>query len=711
VRLAAVAVVVAAVAACHPQPRRGGPRADAPDAPYRLADDDDRGEQRDRLAALAVDDPQRPALRATIATAIAARLDDELARGRLRRAHRYGLELLALWRDDPARLAVEGAALVPSLVRARDKLARAGVDDAALVVMVTLAEADPTGRTRWLGEVDEVLAFADDLSRAQGGEHAIRARSIPALAPIVAAFPAAWVVDRYVELVTARQIAVNELLLRNGATIELVQAHHDVLEASHQIAGALARGGRIDELIARLSRLTALGAERPLIMAAIRLGADRKTPEPWRILAAQLRDGRRDDLDDDDDPGAAYAVCKAGLAARPRDPVLLSCAAEHATADGQPQVAIGLLERLFVDGSEDEVAAGQLAGLYRDRIGQLGFAGRLSAARQATVRLDKFVAGIAGRVPVMAARGWKRDGQVVLARALISQGHVDEATKILNQVADQAPTVEALEALATIEADRGQLAAARARLEQAIDLGGEGVAAELVRGRLHRLAGDAAQRSGDNPTALKHYVAALSIWTSLSGDETARIELPPAINGLRLVESGRALWAIGEHDKAVDVLVAGLTVDPDGEETHLQVVAFLILNHRLPEATAAFHRALAAEQIGDEAKVYMALWLLGEDRRAGEEPDPNAVEFLESRRGSAWADELARAATGRLEIGSLRRTATSPTERAELAFYTATLDLGSPPPERVRALLEEVVDSDLILGFEREAARVRLSAP
>ena len=90
---------------------------------------------------------------------------------------------------------------------------------------------------------------------------------------------------------------------------------------------------------------------------------------------------------------------------------------------------------------------------------------------------------------------------------------------------------------------------------------------------------------------------------------------------------------------------------------------------------------------------------------------PNAVDFLETRRGSAWADELARAATGRLEIGSLRRTATSPTERAELAFYTATLSLGSPPPERVRALLEEVVDSDLILVFEREAARVRLSKP
>ncbi|MEO7092807.1 MAG: hypothetical protein ABI175_06120, partial [Polyangiales bacterium] len=243
-RLAAVAVVAAAaLAACHPQPRRG-PYGDAPDAPYRLDDDEDRGEQRDQLAALALDDPDRPALRKTLATAVGARIDDEVGRGRLRRAHRYALELLELWRDDPAKLAAEGAALVPVLTRARDKFARAGVDDAALVVLVALAEADPGGRARWLGEVDEVLVYADDLARAQNGDDAVRARSIPALAPIVKVFPVAWLVDRYVELVTARQIAVNALLMRNGATIELVQAHHDVLEASHQIAGALARGGR-----------------------------------------------------------------------------------------------------------------------------------------------------------------------------------------------------------------------------------------------------------------------------------------------------------------------------------------------------------------------------------------------------------------------------------------------------------------------------------
>lgn len=715
-RLAAVAAVAAAVSlagaavGCHPgRPRI--PRADAADAPYDLADDEDRAAERDRLDALPPDAAERRELRAALATAVAARLDDELERHRLRRAQRYAFELVSLWRDDPAQLAVEGAALVPTLTRARAAFARAGVDDGALLALAALVELDPAGRAGWQAEIDEVIEFADDLARAEGGADAIRARSIPLLAPIVAALPARWLVDRYVELVAARQRAVNELLAHNGATIELVQAHHDVLDAAHQITGALARAGRLDDAITLIGGLSGLGVERPMAAAVAAVGINRRRPEPYRTLAAQLRDGRSEDDSADDDPGAALAVCTAGLAVRPRDPMLLACAAEHAAADGRILLAMRLLEQDFADGAEDADAAGELAALYRDRIGQLGFAGRLRAARDARVRLDGFIDGIKGRVPTSLLLGWTRDGDVVLARALVSQGHIDEATDILEDVAARSPTVEALEALATIEADRGHHAEARRALEQAIALGGDGIGDELIRGRLHRLAGEAARKGGDDTAAARHYVAALSIWATLTGDETARIELPPAVNGLRLVESGRALWAIGAPAKAIDVLNAALTVDADGEDTYIQVVAFLLMNQRLGEAASAFQRALASEQISDESKVYMALWLIGEQRAGGEPVDTAAIEYLETRRGGAWFDELARAATGRIELTALARTARSPTERAELAFYTATLSLGAPPPKRVRELLEQVVASDLILVYEREIARRRLSAP
>jgi tetratricopeptide (TPR) repeat protein len=711
VRLLAVVVVACVAGACHPSPRPGA-RADGADAPYRLDDDDDRAEERDRLAAMRTDDPERLPLRARLAAALAGALGDELDRHRLRRAQLYLTELLSLWEPDPDRFGAEAGDLVPALLTARNTLAKAGIDDGTIMALAALVEADPVNTAAWSAELDEILAFTDDLARAQGGADAVRARAIPALAPAVAALPVGWLVDRYVGLVTARQEAVNALLLQSGATIELVQAHHDVLDAGNQVAGALARAGRLDELAARVSRMTGLGIERRLGVAAGAIAGAPDSPEPYRILAGVLRDGRRDDAVDDDDPAAAYAICRAALARRPRDAVLLACAAEHAAAADRPQVAIRLLEDAFADGAEDSEGARRLAGLYRDRIGRLGFSGRLGAARQVRKQLRAFLDSVKGRGPAVASiLAWRRDGDVVLARALVSQGHLEEATKILVEVAEHAPTVDALEALAAIASDRGRFADARTVLEQAILLGGDKIAEQLVRARIHRLAAEAAREGGDDAGAANHYVAALSIWASLATDEDRPVELPPEVNGLRLVEIARSLWAIGDPDKAINMLRAALDVDSDGEQTHIQVVAFLLLEGRLAEATGAFHRALVSEQISDEGKVYMALWLLGEARRDGEAPDPAAVELLEGRAGTAWSDALARAATGRIGVAALARRATSATERAELAFYTATLSLGAPAPARVKELLEEVVRSDLILVFEREIARNRLSSP
>ena len=700
--------LVVVAAACHPQPRRPAPPAE--DAAFHLEDDADRAAIRDRFAALAPDAPERAGLRGELARAIGERITEELARDRLRRAHRLVLELLALWRDDPPAFAAEATALVPVLTRARDRFARAGVDDAALAVLVALVEADPAHRTAWRGEIDEVLEFTDELARATGGEIAVRARAIPALTPVVQALPLGWLVDLYTDLVAARQVAVNAAITASGATIELVQAHSDVLDAAHQIAGAYARAGRIEDLVDRMTRLSGLGADRKLMVAAAAVAGAPRRPEPWAALAARLRAGRKDDTSDDDDAGAAHGVCIAGLAVLPRNPTLLACAAEHAAGDGRPRLAARLFEELFADGAEDEIAASRLAALYRERIAELGYAGRMRAARAEADRLGELLTGLAGRIPTPVLRDLQRDGDVTLARALISQGEVDAARSILARVAEHAPTVAALESLATIDADRGRPAAARGWLERAIPLGGDEVPDLLIRARLHRLAGEAARREGEDDIALKHFVSTLSILAPLTGEDAPGRSLPDEVQGLRLVESARTLWAIGEAERAIDVFEVALAVDSDGENTHIQVVAFLVLEGRLREATDAFHRAASSDAIGDGSKVYMALWVLGEARRTGAAPDPLAFELLQSRRGTAWADALARAATGRLSPHELAQAARSPIERAELAFYTATLALGAPAPARVRALLEEVVRSDLILVFEREAARKRLKS-
>jgi tetratricopeptide (TPR) repeat protein len=707
-RALAIAVLVSTAAGC-PKPHARGPRFPAEDAPLRLADDDDRALERDRFDAMASDDPGRRALRGALVTAIAARIDDELTRGRLRRAHVHVLELLALFRDDPDRIAAEAGPGIKSLLRARDAFGRAGFDDAALAVLVFLAEADPARRAERIAELDEVLAFTDDLARAQGGEHAVRARSIPALESIVHRLPVAWLADRWIDLIVARAKAVNDLLSSSpdiDTVRESLGMHVDVIDAAHQVAGALVRTHRASDVAAKLALLDGIGSEPTLREAAAKLAP---TSASWVDFAKRLRAGHRTDESGDDDPGAALAACRDALAILPRDGALIAAAADHAVAAGRPGLATAMLIALFADGAEDAAAAELLAGLLRDRIGELAFGGRLNAARATHKKLVITLDTLKGRVPLDSIQRWKRDGDVVLGRGLVAQGLLDEAERLLAPIVKRAPAADALEALGAIASERGRSVDARGHYEAAIQLPGEGVGAQIARGRLHRLAGDASAAAGDLARARSHYFAAFAIWTELGGDDAP--DLPPAQTGQRLVETGRALWSIGEVEKAIDVFEAAMTVDPDGEETHVQVVAFLVLGGQVGAAAEAFHRAVGAEAIGDEAKVYMALWLLGEQRRTGVTPDSTAVDYLASRTAATWPDELARAATGRLDLPALTAAARSPIQRAELAFYTATLELGRPPAAQVRRLLEQVVQAELVLVFEHQAARARLATP
>jgi hypothetical protein len=157
------------------------------------------------------------------------------------------------------------------------------------------------------------------------------------------------------------------------------------------------------------------------------------------------------------------------------------------------------------------------------------------------------------------------------------------------------------------------------------------------------------------------------------------------------------------------MLEKAIDIDSDGADTHIQVVAFLVTQGEYARALDAYHRAVIADRIGDYHKVYMSLWLLGEARRLGVAPDPLAVEYLGERDGGLWHDELARLATGRVGVAELAGRAHSRARKAELAYYTAALGAGEAgggrPPAEIRALLEHVVATDMVLFFEYDMAR------
>ncbi len=715
--IAAAAAAVLLLAACPRGPAaRSGPAVAAiADAPWELEDVDDWLEVRDQLWGLAPGEPRRADLRVQLAAAQADRAVRWLDVNRPVQAHQALLELARLWADEPAALAAELAPARAALVRARAVFARSGADAEVALVLVLLAEIDPPGpdgRDAHLAELDEVLAFADELSVAEHGPAAIRARPIQILEGITAAVPLPALVDRFVALVAERQAALSAALRQDGATFDLVRAHTDVVRSARMIASALARAGRAGDIAAHLAAITGIGADDDLEGRAARVAAADATARDWLKLGAELRGGSRDD---GDDPAAARAAYLAGLARFPDDAALAVAAARAARDRGRVHEPIRLLEQArraaaasgTSAGDADAAAADLLTDLYRVRLAGLAFNDRPTEARARLRELEAFFADLERAYP---GRRWEAtlgDGFATLGRGLVSQGELAEATALLERAVELDRDAEDLETLATVALKQQRWAEARRWAARGLAAASDDPIGAYRRARIHHLDGDAAAGLGDGAAAAEAWTDALSIWADFEG------ELPPAIAAERLIEAGELMWKLGERDRGLGLLDAAIDVDADGSDTHTRVVAFLVVRGEYERALDAFHRAVLSTQIGEYHQVYMALWMLAEARRRGVAADPLVVEFLEGRDGLLWHDDMARLATGRITREALAARAHTRGRRAELAYYTAVLGLGADgavrPDAEVRALLEGVVATDMVMFFEYEMARAYLA--
>jgi tetratricopeptide (TPR) repeat protein len=694
-------VFLVVLTACpHPRDsRRAGEFGPVTDAPWELEDDADWQEVRDQMFGLKVGDSRRHDLRVQLAAAQADRIGRWLDANRPNLAYEAMLDLAGLWGDDPALLGGELKGQKASIERARKTFARAGADQEVVLALVLLGEIDPAERDARWAEIDEVLAFADELAIAQNGPDAVRGRPIQILHPIAMALPLKAVTDRYVDLVAQRQAAVGEALSKNGASFEIVRAHGDVLHAARALAAALARAGRAEEIAARIQGFQGIGADEKLVAKAATLASARD----WAVFARAFRSTDAEN----DDPATARAIAIAGLARFDHDATLLATAAQASIAMDRVHEPIRLLEALRDRGAGDAKVAAELSDLYRQRLAALAFDGRPVEAGKRLAELEKFLASAKKEFP---GKPWDEDLADALAtagRGMVTEGELDAAIQYLQRSVTVKPDPEAYEMLATIALKRERFGEARAFAERGANLAvrdktGAGL---YIRAKLLKLEGDANAGLGDGDAAQKQWVDALELWADV-GDGG---QLPPALAGERLVQAGELLWKIGQRDEALRLLDGAVEVDPDGADTHTQQVAFFILQGEYARALDTFHRAVIADRISDYHKVYLSLWVLAEARRRGVEPDPLAVEYLANRDGVLWHDDMARLATGRIGVAELQARATTRGRKAELAYYTAVLGLGEGgaqrPPAEVRALLEHVVATDMVLFFEYEMAR------
>jgi tetratricopeptide (TPR) repeat protein len=676
-----------------------------PDAQVELRDDGDRQQAIDRLWVMPPG-ADRDLARARIADALARRITDAIDDEQPFVAAALLDQMTEMWQHDPGAIGRGLASHSALLHTLRATFARSGSLEPVVQVLVLLAEVDPGTRAAHLAELDEVLGFADELAVAEHGPNATRAEPIGLLQDIALRLPLMWLTDRYVTLLVERQRAVGALIDQQGASMQLVRAHHDVLVTGRRIANVLARAGRAAEIHRRLSGLVGTyGVDRELAIRA-EVVADQPTAEAYARLAAALR------IDNQAaDPTAALAIGLAGLARFPGDPTLLAAAGGDARALGRIEQAIALYERaLHATGELDTAIALRLGRLYAERIQRLATSGRPSAANDAWHEALRFTARISSAHPHSVWQQAAAVAESALGRGLASQGMLDHAKHALIASIERAPSVDAYETLVTIDMQTERYDEAHRLAQQGIAMIGDRTTGDRYRrAKLERLSADNLRRAGHEKAAARRYLDALRTWASLG--ETR--DLPRAIAAERELDTSRAMWWLGDPGKAVDLAMRALDYDPESEELAASAVAFLIMAGRYRDAVDAYHRSLGEPAISEYHKVYMSLWIVGEAVRRGEPRDQLASEYLADRKGEMWYEKLARHAAGKLPIEELRRAATTGPRRAELAFYSAVLgtDPAAATPAGRHKLLQEVVAAHLVLDAEYDLARMYLQQP
>lgn len=676
------------------------------DAPLELAYDQDLEEARDRYEALAPGAAAREELRRALADEYSRRIRSALGDAEHSYvAYEMLMHMASLWSASELASGAPGMdAYVADARAVRDAFARAGADLEAAGALYFLDAADPAVRNGdenpYRVELEEIFTYGDELAVARFGDGAEHARPIEILEEVIDWLPSPAVVEGLVARVRERQTALLTVFRDKGPNADLIRAHGaGVFRASYTIVRALARGGQLDQAPAALAGFESLGSDAELAKQVANALAPEADADDWLALAKVFEHEDPEQAD----PGASLRILLEGARRLPRSAELRYAAAGIAREMDHDAQAIALYEQgMAIAPARD--AAEALAELYRVRVAGLALAERPHAARKALAALETFHAEAAKRWAKEPLSTDLAQAYAAMARGMVGLGELAVARAYLEKSQAQRRNHEALELLGTMALKQDRFEQASAYFEEALGMPAKEIYAQFERARVLRLAGDALAGLGKRSEANKRWQQSIEAWLTLAQG----VELPPRFQGELLIETAKANWALGDQDTAVRAFETAVDVDANGEDTHTAVVSFLITRGDYERALDTFHRALGNHAISDYAKVYMSLWMLAEARLRGQHADPLALAFLRGRSGTLWYDELARYATGRAGLSALEDRANTRGRRAELWYYEAVLgDAGSE--RAVRALLERVVQTDMLLFFEYDMARFWLS--
>lgn len=710
-RLLALAPLLVACAHAAPAVR---PVAATPSAPPTLSiDDESYAARRSDYDALADDDPAVQTQRATLRDGLERYLLDELRRdedaNRLDEAWEDAQRAMTLRTAADLERPAPDAALADAVLSLESAFARRGAARQVLALLAVRIALRPDTATTT--RFDRVVAWLrGDEDERCGGPGCDQA--IESLQRLVAIWPAPFVVERLAALHWERHRGGGDLTGMGGGSdgdgLAALLHTRSVTRTGLDLARLYLRVGQPEKALAALDQLAGQPGEEPKLREALRryLAPDATVADALALAVQFIRNPR--------DRAIGERICQAAARRFPDAAEPALCVGELAIKRQQLVVAIRSFERAVAQNPDDRDAWETLARLHQARLAELVGDERTAELPDALHRAEAFHESARKRFPDAPLYTSLAGAYFEAGRGYYNAGHPDEAARYLERSLAIRPTSFAYEQLAQLRLKQGRAAEAATTFRKAIALADEAHAtnerdywlAKLERGLAEALDGSADGKDAEHAADARR--DSLAAWDRLLARHPEGAELAEA-----QLERGKLLYALGEREQALAAFAAALGADPERGASYAGALSFLIPRDEHDEALTVYHRALGQSAVSEYLKVYCSLWLLDQERRLGLAEDPRAQAFLESVDGDKWYQQLARWATGRTDDAALERRARSDGERCELDFYRAMHRLGEGHADDAHALLQAVVDSNMMAFFEYDMAShyLRHAAP
>lgn len=302
-----------------------------------------------------------------------------------------------------------------------------------------------------------------------------------------------------------------------------------------------------------------------------------------------------------------------------------------------------------------------------------------------------------------------------MANAALIRGDVATARRLHGEALAADPTADAYLEFGQMEARAGDRDRALQLLEAGLALQSGDLADRTIAraglleeiGRLHRAAGRDAE-------AKDAFDEAIDTWK-----QVARAGV--VSQAFADLQVGRLSFLSGDREAglqriALAVRAAGEDEYGPGEDiaVYNQALSFLHIEGETDLLAELFPLSATRQDLDVVWRVYHALWTLGASRRDGRPDDPEVLAFLDAMRASGWTGVLARFYRGEIGFDAALEAAGTFGQQTELRYYEALNRLGAGDAAAARALLDQVVATNIFNYFEWEMARAlldRLGAP